>query len=31
MGTLTVPTTELGYEYDLQLEPRHKRFQGFRK
>ena len=30
MGTLTIPTTELGYEYDLQIEPWNNSLQGFR-
>ncbi len=30
MATLTIPTTELGYEYDLQLEPWSNKLQGYR-
>ncbi|MGF1905107.1 PcfJ domain-containing protein [Aliivibrio salmonicida] len=30
MAVLTIPTTELGYEYDLELEPWNKKLQGYR-
>lgn len=31
MTILTIPTTELGYEYDLELDPWSNKLQGFRK
>ncbi|EGU34049.1 hypothetical protein VII00023_15513 [Vibrio ichthyoenteri ATCC 700023] len=30
MALLTIPTTELGFEYDLELEPWSKKLQGYR-